>query len=140
MRPSLSVPGGSPARIMPAAMRTETGTWFARGVGFTAGVGLVALIALIAAHSTDVLLLVFLAVLLGAALEPVVGSIRARTGMGRRLGILVVFASFLFVVVLVGAFIVPAAAVQFGDAIGRLPTFLEGVRAWSAQLRPEFLG
>jgi predicted PurR-regulated permease PerM len=125
---------------MPAAMRTETGTWFARGVGLTVGVALVVLAAFVVARATDVVVLVFLAILLGSALEPVVGSIRARIGIGRGLGILIVFATFLIAVVLIGLLIVPAAAVQLGAAIARLPTFLEGVRAWSAQIRPAYLG
>ena len=46
-----------------------------------------------------ILLLVFVAVLLGAALEPLVGQIRGRTGIGRGLSILIVYATFLVAVV-----------------------------------------
>ncbi len=120
-------------------MRIEAGTWFVRGAGFALGVGLVLLLGYVALRSVEVLLLVFLAVLLGAALEPVVGSIRDRTGIGRGLGILVVYACFLLVVVLVAIFIVPAALSEMGGALGRLPAFFDSLRAWTQSLRPESL-
>jgi len=120
-------------------MRTETISWVARGVGLAVGVGLVVLLVFLAGAARDILLLVFMAVLLGAALEPLVGAIRARTGIGRGLSILFVYATFLVAVVGVAIFIVPAALVQLGGAFERLPEFLERVRAWSANLRPEAL-
>src|SRR6185503_1024838 len=75
----------------------------------------------------------------GAALEPVVGTIRARTGIGRGLSILIVYATFLAAVVGTAVFLVPAALVQLGNAFGRLPEFLDRVRAWSEGLRPQAL-
>ena len=124
---------------MIAAMRLETGTWVARGAGFALGVGLVVLLGVLALRGAEVLLLVFIAVLLGAALEPLVGAIRDRTGIGRGLAILVVYAAFLAGVVVVALFVVPAALAQFGAAIGRLPAFLETVRASTAGIRPKAL-
>jgi predicted PurR-regulated permease PerM len=120
-------------------MRSESINWAVRGVGLAVGVGLVLILAGVVALAREVVLLVFLAVLLGAALAPVVGAIRGRTGIGRGLAILIVYATFLAGVVGVAVFIVPAALVQLGNALGRLPSFLEQVRAWSAQLRPEAL-
>jgi predicted PurR-regulated permease PerM len=87
----------------------------------------------------EIVLLVFIAVLLGAALAPVVGTIRGRTGIGRGLSILIVYAAFLAGVIAIAVFIVPAAVVQLGAALSRLPQFLDQVRAWSAQLRPDAL-
>ena len=121
-------------------MRSESINWAARGVGLAVGVGLVLILAAIVALAREVVLLVFLAVLLGAALTPVVGAIRSRTGIGRGFSILVVYATFLAAVVGVAVFIVPAALVQLGNALSRLPKFLDQVRSWSAQLRPEALG
>ena len=121
-------------------MRAETMSWAARGVGLAIGVGLVLVLASMASLAREVLLLVFLAILLGAALEPVVGAIRARTGIGRGLSILIVYATFLAGVVAMAVFIVPAALVQLGAALGRLPAFLDQVRAWASQLRPEVIG
>jgi predicted PurR-regulated permease PerM len=120
-------------------MRTETISWAVRGAGLAVGVGLVLLLVFLAGAARDIFLLVFLAVLLGAALEPVVGLIRGRTGIGRGLSILIVYATFLLAVVGVAVFLVPAALVQLGGAFERLPDFLDRVRAWSANLRPEAL-
>jgi predicted PurR-regulated permease PerM len=120
-------------------MRSESMSWAARGAGLAIGVGFVLILAALVAAGREVLLLVFLAVLLGAALEPVVGTIRARLGIGRGLSILIVYATFLAGVVGIAVFIVPAALVQLSGALSHLPTFLDQVRAWSTQLRPEAL-
>ncbi|MEO5703454.1 MAG: AI-2E family transporter [Candidatus Limnocylindrales bacterium] len=114
-------------------------SWVARGAGLAVGVGLILILAGVAAAATEVILLVFLAILLGAALEPVVGAIRGRTGIGRGFAILLVYATFLAGVVAIAVFIVPAALVQVEGAMGRLPAFLDQVRASSANLRPEIL-
>jgi predicted PurR-regulated permease PerM len=120
-------------------MRTEAVNWVARGAGLAIGVGFVLVLAFMASMARDVLLLVFLAVLLGAALEPVVAFIRSRTGIGRGLSILIVYAVFLAAVVGVAVFIVPAAVVQLGAALSRLPSFLDELKASAAQLRPNAL-
>jgi predicted PurR-regulated permease PerM len=120
-------------------MRSESLSWAARGVGLAVGVGLVLVLAGVVAAAREVVLLVFLAVLLGAALEPLVALIRGRTGIGRGLSILIVYATFLAAVVGIAVFIVPAAFVQLGGALGHLPAFLDRVRDWAAQLRPEAL-
>ena len=120
-------------------MRAETVNWTARGAGLAIGAGLVLAIAYIALAALPVLLLVFLAILLGAALEPLVAWIRVKTGMRRGFGILVVYASFLAVVIGLAVFVVPAALVQFETALSRFPAFLDQVRVWTADLRPEAL-
>jgi predicted PurR-regulated permease PerM len=120
-------------------MRSESMSWAARGAGLAVGVGFVLVLAGVVAAAREVVLLVFVAVLLGAALEPVVGFMRGRTGIGRGLSILIVYATFLAGVVGIAVFIVPAAIVQLGAALGHLPTFLDQVRTWSTQLRPDVL-
>lgn len=120
-------------------MRSDSLSWAARGAGLAVGVGLIFVLASIFVAAREIVLLVFLAVLLGAALEPVVATIRARTGIGRGFSILVVYAAFLAGVVAIAVFIVPTAVVQLGAAFARLPAFLDQVRAWSQQLRPEAL-
>ena len=117
-------------------MRIETSTWFARGVGFALGVGFVLLLVLIGALGRDVFLLVFLAVLFGAALEPLIGAIRDRIGIGRGLAILIVYACFIALVAFVAIVVFPAAVTELGPAVGRLPGFLETVRAGTSNLRP----
>ena len=120
-------------------MRAEVASWVTRGIGLALGVGLVVLIAGLFVAARDVVLLVFIAVLLGAALEPVVAWIRGHTGIGRGLSILIVYAAFLASVIAIAVFVVPTALVQLSAAFTRLPEFLDRVRAWSDQLRPEAL-
>jgi predicted PurR-regulated permease PerM len=127
---------GRAGPIIRAAMRIETSTWFARGAGFALGVALVFVLGLLAVRGGEVLLLVFLAVLLGGAMEPVIGTIRQRTRAPRWVGILLVYAAFIGVVALLAVFVVPAAISELGPGIARLPGFLETVRASTANLRP----
>ena len=117
-------------------MRAESLSWAARGAGLAIGVGLVLVLAGLVVAARDVVLLVFLAVLLGAALEPVVATIRGRTGFGRGLAILIVYATFLAAVVGIAVFIVPAAVVQLSAALTKLPEFLDRVQGWANNLRP----
>lgn len=120
-------------------MRSESLTWFIRGASLALGVVLIAVIAYLAILAKDVLLLVFLAVLLGAGLEPVISWLRTRLPVGRAVGILVVYAAFFLLVVGLATLVVPAAAAQLELAVSRLPTFLETIRAASASLRPTVL-
>ena len=120
-------------------MRAETVSWVGRGAGLAIGVGLVVLVAGLFVAARDVVLLVFIAVLLGAALEPVVAWIRSHIGIGRGLSILIVYAVFLASVVAIAVFVVPTALVQLSAAFARLPEFIDRVRAWTDTLRPEAL-
>lgn len=120
-------------------MRSVALTWVVRGIGFALGVGLVALVGWVAFAARDVLLLVFLAILLGAGLEPVIGWLRGRLPIGRAVGILVVYVAFLAVVVGLAVVIIPTAMLQVELAVGRLPAFLETIRSWSTALRPTAL-
>jgi predicted PurR-regulated permease PerM len=120
-------------------MRRESMSWAARGAGLAIGVGFVVILAALVAAARDVVVLVFLAVLLGAALEPVVATIRGRTGIGRGLSILIVYAAFLALVVGVAVFIVPAAFVQLSAALTKLPSFFDQVEAWARNVRPNSL-
>jgi predicted PurR-regulated permease PerM len=120
-------------------MRSESLRWVVRGASFAIGVGVIGVIAYLAFAARDVLFLVFLAILLGAGLEPVIGWIRTRLPLGRAMGILVVYAAFLLLVIGLVLLIVPAAAVQVELAVGRLPTFLESVRVIVDHLKPTVL-
>ena len=120
-------------------MRAEAARWVARGSGLAIGVLFVVLLCVLAVAARDVLLLVFIAVLLGAALEPVVGTIRGRIGIPRGPAILIVYAAFLAAVVAISIFVVPTALAQLSSALSGLPRFLEQVRAWTDTLRPEAL-
>ena len=120
-------------------MRAEAVSWVARGAGLAIGIGFVVLLSVLAVSTRDVLLLVFVAILLGAALEPVVGTMRSRIGIPRGPSILIVYAAFLASVIAVSVFVVPTALVQLSKALTGLPGFLQQVRDWTDTLRPEAL-
>jgi predicted PurR-regulated permease PerM len=120
-------------------MRAEAVSWVARGAGLAVGIGFVLLLTVLAISARDVLLLVFIAILLGAALEPVVGAIRGRTGISRGPAILVVYVAFLASVVGICVLVVPTALVQLSAALAGLPGFLQQVRASTDTLRPDAL-
>lgn len=117
-------------------MRADLTPWTIRGMGLALGAAIVIGLIALAGAAGRVLLLLFVAVLLASALEPIVGLIRHRLPLGRGATILVVYVTF-FVTVLGLAFVVvPAAIGQGGDIIAGLPAFLDSVRAWAATLRP----
>lgn len=120
-------------------MRHQLLTWSIRGAGLAIGVGLVALVAMLAVSAMSVLALVFISVLLAAALEPFVGWVRAHTPIPRGPTILLVYVTFLVLVVAFAVLVLPAAIAQAEAVIGRLPDLLDRVEAWAATLRPEAL-
>ena len=110
------------------------GPWITRGAGVAIGVALVAGVIALAFAAGKVLLLVFVAVILAAGLQPVIGWIRAHSPIGRGPAILVVYGLFLAIVV------VPAAIAQFDRTLSSLPPFFERARTWAAEIRPSGLG
>lgn len=119
--------------------RAEAALWFARGFGFVAGGIVIAAIAAGAVGAANVLLLVFLAVLLGSALNPIVDRIRGALPIGRRAAILVLYLTF-FATVFVGAFvIVPLLIDQAGQLGAQMPAVFDRLKSWSAGLRPHEL-
>lgn len=118
-------------------MRAEAISWVARGAGLAMGVGLILLLSAVAISTRDVLLLVFIAILLGAALEPVVGAMRGRFGISRGPAILIVYVLFLAAVVAISVLVVPTAVVQLSSALSNLPGFITQIRAWTDTLQPE---
>jgi predicted PurR-regulated permease PerM len=120
-------------------MRSDITPWTIRGMGLALGVLIVIGLVALGAAAASVLLLLFIAILLASALEPVVGGLRDRLRLGRGSTILVVYLGF-FVSVLGLAFIVlPAAIKQAEDIIASLPPFFEQAQAWAATLRPAAL-
>ena len=88
-------------------------------IGVVIVVGLIAL----AVAAGGVLLMLFVAMLLASALEPVIGIVRGRLPIGRGATILVVYVIF-FVAVLGLAFIVVPKAISQGQQIAAsLPAF-----------------
>jgi predicted PurR-regulated permease PerM len=120
-------------------MRSELLAWTVRGAGLAIGVAIVIGLAVLGRAAANVLLLVFIAVLLASALEPVVGLMRQRIGIRRGWAILIVYAAFFVAVVALALVVVPAAVTQFNDIVAGLPPLLDRARDWAADLRPRGL-
>jgi predicted PurR-regulated permease PerM len=121
-------------------MRNEIWRWTARGVGFAAGLAAVAIICWALIRGTNVLLLMAVAILLAAGLEPTVGWIRTRTPLGRAPAILLVYAAFFVGIVLLILLVVPSAVAQLAELNERLPKILADIKEWGATLEPRLLG
>lgn len=120
-------------------MRSEVKRWTARGFGLALGVGAVALAVLVAVRATNVLLLVFLGVLLAAALEPTVVWSGRRLPFTRAQSIALVYLGFLVLVVVAVVVVLPAAIAEAGRVMERLPAVLDRASAWAATLQPDLL-
>jgi predicted PurR-regulated permease PerM len=112
-------------------------TWLGRGFAFTAGAAAVVGLVWLAVQAINVLVLVFVAILLAAGLEPVVGSLRAHLPVGRTGGILLAYGAFLVSVVLLAFIAVPTAVNQLTELSSRLPSLFEQLRDWAGQLEPK---
>jgi predicted PurR-regulated permease PerM len=119
--------------------RSEAVSWVSRGARFTIGAALVVGLIALAIAAARVLLLVLVAIILAAGLQPVIAWLRGRLGLGRGLTILLVYGAFFVVVLGLALVILPAATDQFIAATQALPPFLDRVREWAATLRPEGL-
>jgi predicted PurR-regulated permease PerM len=111
-----------------------------RGAGFAIGVLLVAGITLVGVAAINVLLLVFIAVILAAGLQPIVAWLRGHLHVGRGLAILLVYGAFLLIVVGMVLVVVPAAFGQLQRTLESLPPFFERAKAWAATIQPAALG
>ncbi|MEO5883996.1 MAG: AI-2E family transporter [Candidatus Limnocylindrales bacterium] len=120
-------------------MRSDITPWTIRGMGLALGALIVYGLVQLGMAAGGVLLLLFVAVLLASALEPLVGMLRGRLPVGRGASILIVYAVFFVVVVAMAFIVVPAAIRQAEGIFKALPPFFEQTRAWAADLRPAAL-
>jgi len=121
-------------------MRSEIPLWTLRGIGLALGFLLVYTLVQIGIAAAGVLLLVFVAVLLAAGLEPMLGWLRARLPVVGRAGtIIVVYVTFFVTVVGLAFVVVPAAIGQAERIIQDLPPFFAEARAWAENVRPAAL-
>jgi len=121
-------------------MRSEIPLWTLRGIGLALGFLLVYTLVQIGIAAAGVLLLVFVAVLLAAGLEPMLGWLRARLPVVGRAGtIIVVYLTFFVTVVGLAFVVVPAAIGQAERIIQDLPPFFAEARAWAEDVRPAAL-
>ncbi len=113
--------------------------WVSRGARLTVGAAIVIGCIALAISAGRVLLLVLIAVILAAGLEPLIAWIRGHLGIGRGKTILLVYGAFLVAVVGLATVVLPAATSQLADGVQRLPAFFERIRAWSTALEPRAL-
>ena len=113
--------------------------WAIRGVGFAIGVAIVVGILALAAAAAHVLLLIFVAIILGAALQPFVAWLRGRLGLGRGATLLLVYGAFLVAMLAFALVVVPAGSAQVAATLERLPPFFDRAHTWAAGLRPTVL-
>jgi predicted PurR-regulated permease PerM len=117
----------------------ELARWATRGAGIAIGAALVVGLLVLAQAAASVLLLVFLAILLASALEPVVVALRERVPLGRGATILAVYLVFFALVVGFALIVVPAAVAQAQRILISLPPVFEELRGRAAHLRPAAL-
>jgi putative heme transporter len=118
---------------------TGLAPWIARGAALALGVAIVVGVLAFAWAAGTVLVLMFVAVILGAALQPVVGWLRDKLRMRRGAAILLVYGLFLATVVAMAFVVVPIAIDQFGDIMAALPAFLDEAREWAGTLQSQAL-
>ena len=121
-------------------MRSEIPLWALRGMGLALGVALVYALVLVGIAAARVFLLVFIAVLLASALEPMLGWLRERLPIVGRAGtIIVVYLTFFVTVVGLAFVVVPAAIGQAERILADLPPFFAQARASAENIRPAAL-
>jgi len=122
-----------------ADLRADIAPWMIRGVGLAIGVVIVLAVGNLLIAAGSVLLLLFLSILLASALEPIVGSVRSRVGLGRGMTILLVYLAFFVAVLGFSLIVVPGAIGQAERIAASLPPLLTDARTWAADLRPTAL-
>ncbi len=85
-----------------------------------------------------VLLLVFIAIMLATAIEPLVASLR-HGPFSRSQGILVVYTAIFLVLLAIGWLIVPVFISQVSDVLDNLPQSLNDLRSWAVSVHNPFL-
>lgn len=85
------------------------------------------------------ILLVFIALLLGAALEPLVGTLRGRIHVPRAVAILLVYLAFIALAVGVVALVVPGTLQQADQLGAALPQAEQNFRRWAQSVDPPAL-
>jgi predicted PurR-regulated permease PerM len=115
------------------------GRWVARGAAVTIGFLLVALVVTVGVAARNVLVLVLVAIILAAGLQPVIAWLRGHLHIGRGLALLLVYGVFLAIVIVMALVVVPAAIAQLDRTLNSLPPFFDRARAWAATVEPPAL-
>ena len=113
--------------------------WIGRGAALAVGVALVVGVLVFAWAAGPVLVLMFVAVILAAGLQPIISWLRGHLPIGRGVAILLVYGVFLVSVIGIVVVILPSAIAQFQTTLESLPPLFESARLWAADLRPAAL-
>ncbi len=113
--------------------------WIGRGAALAVGVALVVGVLAFAWAAGPVLVLMFVAVILAAGLQPIISWLRGHLPIGRGAAILLVYGVFLLSIVGIVVVILPSAIAQFQATLVSLPPLFESARQWAADLRPAAL-
>lgn len=121
-------------------MRSDAFLWFGRGAALAFGAALTFAILYILLLGVQVVLLVFIALLLASALEPLIDKIRNRTPLQRGASLLVVYLAFFLGLAALLLLIVPGAITQFSDVGSKIGPLLDNARAWAQTIEPKPIG
>jgi predicted PurR-regulated permease PerM len=111
-----------------------------RGAGLVLGGALVLAVLVVGLKAINILVLMFVAIILAAGLQPVIAWLRGHLHIGRGVAILVVYGLFLAAVGGLVLLVLPAALAQFERALAALPPLLDQAHEWAAGVRPAMLG
>jgi predicted PurR-regulated permease PerM len=118
-------------------VRADALRWFMRGAALALGAALTIAVVYVLILGAPVVVLVFVALLLASALEPLVDRIRSRTPLQRGATLLLVYAGFFGALAVLVLLIVPSAINQFSDLGSKAQPILDNARAWAATLDPK---
>jgi predicted PurR-regulated permease PerM len=118
---------------------TGLAPWIARGAALTIGAAIVIGVLAFAWAAGAILVLVFVAVILAAGLQPIISWLRSHLPIGRTAAILLVYGVFLLGVFGLVIVILPSAFAQFQNTLEALPPFFERARSWARELEPAAL-
>ena len=102
----------------------------------TLGAALVIGVLFFAWAAGQVLVLMFVAVILAAGLQPIISWLRGHLPIGRGAAILLVYGVFLLSLVGIVLVVLPSAIAQFQSTLEALPPFFEQARSWAGDVRP----
>jgi predicted PurR-regulated permease PerM len=108
--------------------RPELWLWTVRGAGLAAGVLAVLALASLAQAAIDVIILVLVALLLAAAIDPLVDGFRGRVGLSRVQVIVLFYILLIVSATTIVVLLVPAAVDELTALSERVPFLLEDAR------------
>jgi predicted PurR-regulated permease PerM len=120
--------------------RRALGAWTVHGAGLGLGLLVVAIIAFVVQASMGVVVLVFLSLLLAAAIDPLVMAVRSRINLSRVTIVLGVYVLLVILSIVLALLLVPATVNQLTELSARLPDLTAESKAWAESLQPEVLG